>query len=383
MTDHDKWLTSLVEERFVRYDSEPTSRLLDELYVLIGALKVAGFETSYDAMRQELMERVRTHGKPEQTAAPDDEWDSFEELAEKPHIVPENLRDVLRGRVRGQDHVIESVVDRLAITRQGLDLRPHRPNGVFLFAGPTGVGKTELATQIAIAEYGGSDHLIRLDMSEYAEREFGVARLVGSAPGYAGHSEPSSWLTTRVRANPRSVILLDEIEKADPGVWSTFLQVFDSGRLTDGRGTTADFSETIVIMTSNLGAREASAVPAGFGDRLHEGATRQLSVIKAALSPELLNRIDEVILFDPLSMEAIEDIAESELAALVGRISSSGWNVEYDPDVPRWLAETGYDAAFGARHLQRNIEREFLGLLVRSGSRALRVAVRDARLVTV
>ncbi len=169
-----------------------------------------------------------------------------------------DLAEVLRARVRGQDDAIDTVATRLALTRAGLDLRPQRPNGVFLFAGPTGVGKTELATQIAVAEYGSPDALIRLDMSEYGEYEFGLTRLIGVGQGYVGSSEPDGWLTTRVTRTPRSVVLLDEIEKAHSSVWNTFLQVFDAGRLTDGCGVTASFSETIVIMTSNIGVREAA-----------------------------------------------------------------------------------------------------------------------------
>jgi hypothetical protein len=370
------WLTGIIGRRFASYDRNPDRLVLDELYVLIDALKIIGFDDAHQAMKRRLLDIVH----------PDGELDVLETGAQPTATIPAvpiDLRASVLGRIRGQDAAVEKIAERLNLTRARLDLRPERPNGVFLFAGPTGVGKTELALQIAIAEYGGSDRLIRLDMSEYADREFGIARLLGSAPGYVGYGDPEAWLTTRVSRNPGSVILLDEIEKAHPGVWNTFLQVFDAGRLTDGRGNTVSFSETVVIMTSNLGVRESTANPVGFGDqnRAGAGAARQLAVIKQTLAPELLNRLDEVILFDPLSLDSIAEIAESELAAAVSRIATSGWDVSYDPGVPRRLAETGYSPAYGARHLHRNIEREFLGLVARSGFRKLHISVGETGLV--
>jgi len=290
-----------------------------------------------------------------------------------------SIQDVLRTKVRGQDAAIEKVAQRLAITRTGLDLRPQRPNGVFLFTGPTGVGKTELATQIAVAEYGSPDRLIRLDMSEYSH-DWAVSRIAGPMPGYVGSTEPESWLTTRVAAMPYCVVLLDEIEKAHPRVWNVFLQVFDAGRLTDSRGTTADFAHTTIVMTSNLGAREASSAGVGFGSASGNGV-RQLEVIKDTMAPELLNRMDEVIVFNPLSLTVIEEIAEAELRSAVTRLNAKGWLIDYDPDVPTWLARTGYDPAYGGRHLQRNIEREFLGLLAHAPTRNLKVAVEGEALV--
>lgn len=294
-----------------------------------------------------------------------------------------DLSEVLHARVRGQDQAIAAVATRLALTRAGLDLRPQRPNGVFLFAGPTGVGKTELATQIAVAEYGSTDALIRLDMSEYGEYEFGLSRLIGVGQGYVGQNDPDGWLTTKVARTPRSVVLLDEIEKAHPSVWNTFLQVFDAGRLTDGRGVTADFSDTIVIMTSNIGIREAGKNPIGFGAAAADDQSdrRQLEAIKAAMAPELLNRLDEVVLFRALSMQAIVEIAGVELAATRARLAVAGWHVDYDATVPVWLAESGYDPTYGARHLMRNIEREFLGLLAKAESRRLIVTVDGGALI--
>lgn len=375
------WLTEIVEEKLDTFAHTPTDALLDEIYVIVGALRIVGFQNAYEgahARLREIQSRAPERRPPtpsfERPPAPE------EEAAGTAQIDPHQLATQLARRVRGQSHAIERVAERLALTRARLDLRPERPNGVFLFAGPTGVGKTELARQIAIAEFGGPEHLIRLDMSEYSNLEFGIARLVGSAPGFVGYSEPESWLTTRVEKNPNSVILLDEIEKAHPGVWNTFLQVFDAGRLTDGRGKSADFSNTIIIMTSNLGAREAISGPVGFGDRLDSASIRQLAVIEESIPPELLNRIDEVILFEALTLDAIAEIAEEELAETIRRLTSDGWSVTYDSTVTRWLAETGYDPAYGARHLHRNIEREFLSLMVDVPSRAVSVIVKDNQL---
>lgn len=299
-------------------------------------------------------------------------------------VTSRDIAETLKARVRGQDKAIATVASRLALTRVGLDIRPERPNGVFLFAGPTGVGKTELARQIAIAEYGTSDALIRLDMSEYGTYEFAITRLIGVGQGYVGHSEPDRWLTTRVSKQPRSVILLDEIEKAHSSVWNTFLQVFDAGKLTDARGFTADFADTVVIMTSNIGAKEASKRVAGFGETgERSGSERQRAAIKESMPPELINRLDDVVLFQTLTVEAVREIAQVELSEAISRLGSAGWQIDYDEDVVRWLAETGYDPAYGARHLIRNIEREFLTLFATTDSRALRVEVRDNALVVL
>jgi len=300
---------------------------------------------------------------------------------ERPRSVASETKDLvelLRARVRGQDEAITTVAARLALTLAGLDLRPQRPNGVFLFAGPTGVGKTELAAQIAIAEYGSADELIRLDMSEYGTYEFGLSRLIGVGRGYVGQNDPDGWLTTKVTRRPRSVILLDEIEKAHPSVWNTFLQVFDAGRLTDGRGVTVSFADTVVIMTSNVGVRESNKNSIGFGEPENSlSGARQLAAIKGSMAPELINRLDEIVLFNPLTMDAIVEIAVLELAATRVRLPSAGWRIEYDDAVAQWLAITGHDPAYGARHLMRNIEREFLGKLAKAEGRNVRVSVID------
>lgn len=294
-----------------------------------------------------------------------------------------DFEDQLGRRVRGQPEAVRAVATRLALTLAKLDLRPERPDGVFLFVGPTGVGKTELARAISAGLFGSEDRLIRLDMSEYSH-DWAVSRLVGPMPGFVGSTEPETWLTTRVAQMPECVVLLDEIEKAHPVVWNTFLQVFDAGRLTDSRGTTADFSSTVIVMTSNLGAAAASAPALGFGNGqadVNRAREKIIGVVKERMAPELINRIDELVVFEALGREAIEEIAESELNRVCLRLAEAGWELSYDSAVIEHLAATGYDPAYGARHLQRNIERLFLTLIAGADDKSLVVGVSDGELV--
>lgn len=295
----------------------------------------------------------------------------------------EDLYERLEPHVRGQDEAVRAVSARLALTLARLDLRPDRPDGVFLFVGPTGVGKTKLASALSECLFGDDEQFIRLDMSEYSH-DWAVSRIVGPMPGYVGSTEPDSWLTTKVNNNPDCVVLLDEIEKAHPVVWNTFLQVFDAGRLTDSRGMTVDFSNTIIVMTSNLGAAAASGPGLGFtGADASQDHARQkmMAVVKERMAPELINRIDELVVFNPLTIAAIEEIAEQELALISERLAESGWSVKYDSEVVRHLARTGYDPAYGARHLQRNIERAFLSLVAASGEKSVSITTVDGKLV--
>lgn len=291
------------------------------------------------------------------------------------------LRDRLTEVVRGQDAAIHTVADRLAPALSGLTLRPERPQGVFLFAGPSGVGKTEAAKQLARTVYGTDEALIRLDMSEYSSHEDSVMKLIG------GHriwkkSSTEGLLTTRIIQQPRTVLLLDEFEKSHPLVWPLFLQIFDEGRLTDGWGNTASFAETIIIMTSNLGVREGARPGAGFGSTQTFDSSRQIQEIERVLPAELLGRITETICFDPLDENAIQQLAHDELASLSSRLSGSGWRLEYAPEVPSWLASHRRNPALGARHLQSNIERELLPALAREASRELMVTIRGGKVHT-
>lgn len=240
------------------------------------------------------------------------------------------------------------------------DYTPFRSTAATEFGfltGPSGSGKTETAKQLAATVYGSADALIRLDMTEYANEEDARMKLIGASSVWK-NSSIHGLLTTKVIVQPRSVVLLDEFEKAHPSVWNVFLQVFDEGRLTDGWGNVASFAETIVVLTSNLGVREGSARAAGFGDKGDFDAARQDAVITEAMPPELLNRITATVRFDSLSPEAVRDIARMELTRAFERFSQNGWQIEFDDEVVEWISRSGYDARYGARHVQRTIESE-------------------------
>jgi len=268
----------------------------------------------------------------------------------------------LQGEVIGQDEAILKVTKAIQRNRVGLK-DPNKPIGTFIFLGPTGVGKTELAKVLARQLFNSEDSLIRIDMSEYMEK-FAVSRLIGAPPGYVGYEEGGQ-LTEKVRRKPYSVILLDEIEKAHPDIFNILLQVLDDGQLTDGLGRKVDFKNTLIIMTSNVGARRLKDFGQGVGfatqSRKEDSDSNAKSVIQGALkrtfSPEFLNRIDDVIVFNSLDQDDIFRIIDITLKDLFKRIEELGYNLELDEKAKKFLAEKGYDPQFGARPLNRAIQK--------------------------
>ncbi|MGH2637029.1 MAG: ATP-dependent Clp protease ATP-binding subunit, partial [Actinomycetota bacterium] len=259
----------------------------------------------------------------------------------------------LHQRVVGQDEAVEAVAEAVRRGRAGLG-DPKRPIGSFLFLGPTGVGKTELARTLAEVLFGDDDMMIRLDMSEFQERHT-VSRLVGAPPGYVGYEEAGQ-LTEAVRRKPYSVVLLDEIEKAHPDVFNLLLQILDDGRLTDAQGRTVDFKNSVVIMTSNLGADRIQA-HARKKESFEELKDDLMQLLRAHFRPEFLNRIDEIIVFRSLTREQVVDITRLLLDRVTRRLHAQRIELRFDDEAVGHLADAGFDPEFGARPLQRTIQR--------------------------
>ncbi|HEM4550431.1 TPA: ATP-dependent Clp protease ATP-binding subunit [Streptococcus suis] len=274
------------------------------------------------------------------------------DLKEKEQSQLVNLASDLKAHVIGQDEAVDKIAKAIRRNRVGLGA-PNRPIGSFLFVGPTGVGKTELSKQLAIELFGSADSMIRFDMSEYMEKH-AVAKLVGAPPGYVGHEEAGQ-LTEKVRRNPYSLILLDEVEKAHPDVMHMFLQVLDDGRLTDGQGRTVSFKDTIIIMTSNAGTGKVEA-SVGFGAAI-EGRTQSvLGQLNNFFTPEFMNRFDGIIEFQPLSKENLLEIVSLMLDDVNKRLSHNGISLHVTDKVKEKLVELGYDPKMGARPLRRTIQ---------------------------
>ncbi|HFI0455622.1 TPA: AAA family ATPase [Streptococcus suis] len=274
------------------------------------------------------------------------------DLKEKEQSQLINLASDLKAHVIGQDEAVDKIAKAIRRNRVGLGA-PNRPIGSFLFVGPTGVGKTELSKQLAIELFGSADSMIRFDMSEYMEKH-AVAKLVGAPPGYVGYEEAGQ-LTEKVRRNPYSLILLDEVEKAHPDVMHMFLQVLDDGRLTDGQGRTVSFKDTIIIMTSNAGTGKVEA-SVGFGAAL-EGRTQSvLGQLSNFFSPEFMNRFDGIIEFQPLSKENLLEIVSLMLDDVNKRLSNNGISLHVTDKVKEKLVDLGYDPKMGARPLRRTIQ---------------------------
>lgn len=276
-----------------------------------------------------------------------------------------HLEKELHNRVAGQDEAIQVVADAVRRSRAGLQ-DPKRPIGSFLFLGPTGVGKTELAKALAEYLFNDDNALVRIDMSEYQERH-AVSRLVGAPPGYVGYDEGGQ-LTEAIRRKPYSVVLLDEIEKAHPDVWNILLQVLDEGRLTDNKGRVANFKNTIIIMTSNMGSniiQEKFAENEGWNYHLilEETKSAVLDQLKAFVRPEFLNRIDEIVLFEPLTKENLHKIISIQFKQIQSRVAEQGITLEASDEVLAKLGDEGYDPSFGARPLKRVLQRKILNEL--------------------
>ena len=252
------------------------------------------------------------------------------------------------------DLAVAAVADAVRAGRAGLT-HPDRPVGSFLFLGPTGVGKTELARALANALFGAPDRLVRFDMTEFGDRHT-VSRLVGAPPGYLGHDEPGQ-LTDAVRRTPYTVLLLDEVEKAHPDVMNVLLQVLDAGRLTDARGRTANFTNAVIIMTSNLGAEALLAATAA-GRSVEDVREPLMAGVRGHFRPEFLNRIDEIVLFSGLGQTELREITELLLAETRQRLRAQGIELRLEPGAVDWLAARGYQPEFGARPLRRSIGRE-------------------------
>jgi ATP-dependent Clp protease ATP-binding subunit ClpC len=341
----------------------------------------AGLERDYERAAQKKAERLRLE---EEFNTRRDQWESEHELDEVVDVndiaevvaqwtgIPVTqmmeteaekllqMEDRLHERIRGQDEAIHAISDAIRRARSGLK-DPRRPIGSFIFIGPSGVGKTELAKALAEFMFDDEDALIRIDMSEYREQHT-VSRLFGAPPGYVGYEEGGQ-LTEAVRRRPYRVILFDEIEKAHPEVWNALLQILDDGRLTDGQGRMVDFRNTVLVMTSNLGTefvRHSGSL--GFLQRTGDSEERAEQekiekALKSTFRPEFLNRIDEIITFSALSLEEMREIVDLQMDEVQERLSEHGLTVELTPAARNWLADVGYDPDFGARPLRRALQK--------------------------
>ena len=261
------------------------------------------------------------------------------------------MEEVLKKRVVGQDEAVQAVSDAVRRARSGL-AEPNRPVGSFMFLGPTGVGKTELARALAEFLFNDEAAMVRIDMSEYMEKH-SVARLIGAPPGYVGYEEGGQ-LTEAVRRKPYSLILFDEIEKAHSEVFSVLLQVLDDGRLTDGQGRTVDFRQSLIIMTSNIGGQTISQMSGCSEEEMRQAVMTEL---RAQFKPEFLNRLDDLILFHRLSEQVIARIVDRQVARLQARLAPRHLRIELDDKARQLLAKEGYDPVYGARPLKRVLQR--------------------------
>jgi len=285
------------------------------------------------------------------------------------------MEDHLRKRVIGQEEAVTAVANAVRRARAGLQRR-NQPIGTFLFLGPTGVGKTELAKALAEFLFDDEGAMVRIDMSEYMEKH-AVSRLIGAPPGYVGYEEGGA-LTEAVRRRPYQVVLFDEVEKAHPDVFNVLLQVLDDGRLTDGQGRTVDFRNTLIVLTSNLGSEYLASLPEGQAVDAVRGQV--MEAVRAAFRPEFLNRLDEILLFRRLSRDDMVGIVDIQLAQLEKLLEDRKVALDIDAEAKKWLANAGYDPVYGARPLKRVIQRELQNPLA---ERILSGEVHDGNTVRV
>jgi ATP-dependent Clp protease ATP-binding subunit ClpC len=368
--------------RVALYSMPPElKRKKSELDKLSAEEEQAGLERDYERAARKKADRIRLELEFTQER---DQWEQEHKLDEKVDVddiaqvvaqwtgIPVSqmmetegerllhMEDRLRERIIGQEEAIHAIADAIRRARSGLK-DPRRPIGSFIFIGPSGVGKTELAKALAEFMFGDEEALVRLDMSEYREQHT-VSRLFGAPPGYVGYEEGGQ-LTEAVRRRPYRVILFDEIEKAHPEVWNALLQILDDGRLTDGQGRVVDFRNTVLIMTSNLGTefvRQGGTL--GFLQTSSSPEDRQANekidkALKTTFRPEFLNRVDEIIIFAPLSQEQMLEIVDLQMKEVEKRLEEQGLKVQVTPEARKWLANVGYDASFGARPLRRAMQK--------------------------
>ncbi|HZY64938.1 MAG TPA: AAA family ATPase, partial [Rubrobacteraceae bacterium] len=355
-----------IEEEIANLEREKEEAVRSENYE-----QAAGFKQRIEQLKLELDEHQEGWAGSREDNAPEVTREDIARILEEwtgvpaTNIVQEeaerllNLEAVLHERVIGQEQAVTAVSEAIRRARAGIK-DPKRPVGSFIFLGPTGVGKTELARTLAQYLFGEEDAMIRVDMSEYQERHT-VSRLVGAPPGYVGYDEAGQ-LTERVRRRPYSVVLFDEIEKAHPDVFNTLLQVLDDGRLTDAQGRTVSFENTVIIMTSNVGSQHlVSQRKFGFTSSdevdFRETERQARDALEKAFRPEFLNRIDEIIVFHPLAKEDVLRIVDIMLSRLNKHLESQQIQVEVTDAAKEFLAEEGYDPKFGARPLARAIRR--------------------------
>jgi ATP-dependent Clp protease ATP-binding subunit ClpC len=361
--------TKALEDELRRVQREKDEAVANEDFE-----KAPGLRDRVEALRSEL-EEAQGGRRPVAEVGPEDIAEvvsratgiPVSQLTEEERERLMRLEEQLHERVVGQDEAVKAVAEAIRRARAGLS-DPNRPIGSFLFLGPTGVGKTELARTLAEALFGDEAAMVRIDMSEFQERHT-VSRLVGAPPGYVGYEEAGQ-LTEAVRRRPYSVLLLDEIEKAHADVFNILLQILDDGRLTDAQGRTVDFKQTVIIMTSNLGAERIQAHTRR-DESFEELKEDMLQIVRHNLRPEFVNRIDEIIVFRALAREQIADIARLLLERTTRRLRAQDIEVEFTDEAVELIAEEGFDPEFGARPLRRTIQRRVdneLSRMVLSGS---------------